>query len=173
MLLPVLTKMGRRVLHTVALGSASVLKAITNYLPIANLMFCTEVLTVAKASGMDLATVYEAIKISSGTFFVHETESQVILNGIREISSTMDLVAKEIGLFQEVSDRADVKLELSLLLISIFNDGIEKFGPCELSPNIIKRLEERAALSILADGFPAELEDDEPEEPGSVVKVPS
>ena len=120
---------------------------------------------------MDLATVYEAIKISSGTSFVHETESQLILNGSRDISYTMDLVAKDIGLFQEVADRADVELELSPILIDIFNDGIEKFGPRELSPNIIKRLEQRTGLSILADGFPAEMENDEPEEQGYEVKV--
>ena len=149
------------------------MKVITNYLATANLVSCTEALTVAKASGMDLATVYEAIKISSGTSFVHETESQLILNGSRDISYTMDLVAKDIGLFQEVADRADVELELSPLLINIFNDGIEKFGPRELSPNIIKRLEKRTGLSILADGFPVEMEDDEPEETGYEVKISS
>ena len=91
----------------------------------------TEAFTVAKASGMDLATAFEAIKISSGTSFVPETESQVILNGSSDISFTMEIVAKDLGLFQEVADRADVELELSPLLISIFNDGIEKFGPGE------------------------------------------
>lgn len=173
MILPLLSKLGRRIIHTGELGSASVLKVITNYLATANLVSCTEALTVAKAAGMDLATAYEAIKISSGTSFVHETESQVILNGSRDISFTMDLVAKDIGLFQEVADRAGVELELSPLLINIFNDGIEKFGPRELSPNIIKRLEKRTGLSILADGFPAEMEDDEPEAPGYEVKVAS
>ena len=86
---------------------------------------------------MDLATIYEEIKISLGTSFVHETESQIILNGSRDISFTMDLVAKDIGLFQEVADRADVELELSPMLIIIFNDRIEKFGPRSLLPNII------------------------------------
>ena len=76
-------------------------------------------------------------------------------------------------MFQEVADRAGVELELSPLLINIFNDGIEKFGPRELSPNIIKRLEKRTGLSILADGFPAEIEDDEPEETGYEVKITS
>lgn len=136
MVLPLLTKMGRLIIHTGALGSASILKVITNYLATANLVSCTEALTVAKASGMDLATAYEAIKISSGTSFVHETESQVILNGSRDISFTMDLVVKDIGLFQEVAHRADVELELIPLLITIFNDGIEKFGPPELSPKL-------------------------------------
>lgn len=165
-ILPLLTKMGRRVLHTGELGSASVLKVITNYLATANLVSCCEALTVAKAAGMDLNTAYEAIKISSGTSFVHETESQVILNGSRDISFTMDLVLKDIGLFQEVADRAGVELEVSPLLIEIFKDGVEQFGPRELSPNIIKRLEQATGLDITAPGFPAEMSDDEPEEPG-------
>ena len=170
-ILPLLTTMGRRILHTGPLGSASVLKVLTNYLATANLVSCAEALTVAKAAGMDLGTAYEAIRISSGTSFVHETESQVILNGSRDISFTMDLVDKDIGLFQEVADRAAVPLELSPLLIDIFRDGIERFGPRELSPNIIKRLEQATGLDITAPGFPAEMADDEPEELGYEVIV--
>ena len=169
-ILPLLTKMGRRILHTGALGSASVLKVITNYLATANLVSCAEALTVAKGAGMDLGVAYEAIKISSGTSFVHETESQVILNGSRDISFTMDLVAKDIGLFQDVADRADVPLELNPLLISIFKDGIARYGARELSPNIIKRLEDKTGLSVRAEGFPPEMEDDEDEVPGYEIK---
>ena len=170
-ILPWLTVMGRRVLHTGPLGSASVLKVLTNFLATANLVSCAEALAVAKGAGMDLATAYEAMRISSGTSFVHETESQVILNGSRDISFTMDLVAKDIGLFQEVADRAGVALELNPLLIEIFNDGIAKYGPRELSPNIIKRLEDRSGLDVTAPGFPAEMVDDEPEERGAEIFV--
>ncbi|MBT7800403.1 MAG: NAD(P)-dependent oxidoreductase [Tateyamaria sp.] len=170
-ILPLLTTMGRRILHTGEVGSASVLKVLTNYLATANLVSCAEALTVAKAAGMDLGVAYEAIAISSGTSFVHETESQVILNGSRNISFTMDLVAKDIGLFQEVANRAGVPLELNPLLINIFQDGIEKFGARELSPNIIKRLELVTGLDVTAPGFPEEMEDDEPEEPGEEVIV--
>jgi len=169
--LPVLTTMGRRVLHTGGLGSASVLKVITNYLATANLVSCAEALTVAKGAGLDLGTAYEAIAISSGTSFVHETESQVILNGSRDISFTMDLVAKDIGLFQEVADRASVPLDLNPLLIRLFADGIDRYGPRELSPNIIRRLEDATGLDIRAPGFPAEMADDEPEERGAEVIV--
>ena len=76
-------------------------------------------------------------------------------------------------MFQEIADRVDLELELSPLLITIFNDGIEKFGPRSLSPNIIKRLEQRRGLSTIADGFPAKMEDEEPEEPGYEVTVVS
>ncbi|WP_412553797.1 NAD(P)-dependent oxidoreductase [Shimia sp. MIT1388] len=165
-ILPLLTTMGRRILHTGPLGSASVLKVVTNYLATAHLVASAEALTTCKAAGMDLNTAYEAIRISSGNSFSHETESQVILNGSRDISFTMDLVKKDIGLFQDVADRAGVPLELNPLMISMFDDAIARFGERELSPNIIKRLEEATGLSVLAPGFPPEMVDDEPEEPG-------
>lgn len=170
-ILPLLTKMGRRVLHTGELGSASVLKVVTNYLATANLLSCCEALVTCKAAGMDLATSFEAIRISSGTSFVHETESQVILNGSRDISFTMDLVCKDIGLFNEVANKAGVPLELAPLCEQIFQEGQERYGPREWSDNIIKRLEEATGLDIIAPGFPAEMVDDEPEEPGYEVKV--
>lgn len=165
-ILPLLKSLGRRILHTGPLGSASVLKVMTNYLATANLLSCCEALVTAKAAGMDLNTTYEAIRISSGNSFVHETESQVILNGSRDISFTMDLVSKDIGLFQSIAERHNVPLEISPLLVSIFKDGEAKYGPREWSPNIIKRLEDATGLTIQAPGFPAEMVDDEPEEPG-------
>lgn len=165
-MLPLLTAMGRRILHTGPLGSASILKVVTNYLATANLLTLCEALVTSKAAGMDLSTAYEAIRISSGNSFVHETESQVILNGSRDINFTMDLVLKDIGLFQSVADRAEVPLEINPVLIDIFKDGENRYGPREWSPNIIKRLEEACGLDILAAGFPAEIIDDEPEEPG-------
>ena len=92
--------MGRRVLQTGDLGSASILKVMTNYLATANLLTVCEALVTMNAAGVDLATTYEAIKISSGTYFVHETESQLIFSGARDVSFTMGLVLKDIRLFQ-------------------------------------------------------------------------
>ena len=164
--LPVLQVLGRRILHTGPLGSASVLKVMTNYLATANLVsLCEAMVTMAKA-GMDPNTTYEAIRISSGNSFVHETESQVILNGSRDINFTMDLVIKDISLFQEIAERHRVPLEISPLLKQIFLDGRERYGAREWSPNIIRRLEDACGISILAPGFPAQIADDEPEAPG-------
>ncbi|MEM1383010.1 MAG: NAD(P)-dependent oxidoreductase [Pseudomonadota bacterium] len=169
--LPVLKSMGRRILHTGKVGSASILKVLTNYLATANLVTVCEALVTAKAEGMDLNTTYEAIRISSGNSFVHETEGQVILNGSRDISFTMDLVLKDIGLFDAIAQKHAIPLEVSPLLCKIFRDGIDRFGPRELSPNIIRRLEEVTGQPILAPGFPPEMVDDEPEEPGYEVQV--
>ena len=170
-ILPVMKVLGRRILHTGALGSASVLKVMTNYLATANLVTLCEALTTAKKAGMDLSTTYEAIRISSGNSFVHETESQVILNGSRDINFTMDLVLKDISLFQAIADRVGVPLEISPLLINIFKDGEERYGSREWSPNIVRRLEEACDTKVLASGFPAEMVDDEAEVSGAEVEV--
>lgn len=167
--LPVLSAMGRRILHTGGLGSASVLKVVTNYLASAHLTALCEALAAAKAAGMDLNTTYEAIRISSGNSFVHETEGQVILNGSRDINFTMDLVVKDMSLFLAEAGRADLELELAPRILEIFEDGALRFGEREWSPNIVRRLEEQFGLDIRAPGFPAQMVDDEPEESGREV----
>ena len=170
-MLPVLKVLGRCILHTGKLGSASVLKVLTNYLATANLVSLCEALTTAKKAGMDLNTTYEAIRISSGNSFVHETESQVILNGSRDINFTMDLVIKDVSLFQAIAEREGISLEISPLLIDIFKDGEKRYGSREWSPNIVRRLEESCETDVLASGFPSQILDDEPEKSGEEVFV--
>lgn len=167
--LPLLKILGCRILHTGPLGSASMLKVMTNYLCTVHLVALTEALTTMKVAGMDMNTVYEAIRISSGNSFVHETESQVILNGSRDISFTMDLVIKDVGLFDEIARAHGVPLELSPLVLGIFADGAKRYGPRELSDNIIRRLEDACSVRVLGTGFPAKIVDDSPKEPGHEV----
>ena len=168
--LPVLTTLGRRILHTGPIGSASVLKVVTNYLATVHLAALAEAFAVAHKAGMDMNTTYEAIRISSGNSFVHETESQVILNGSRDINFTMDLVVKDVGLFDRLANLNQVPAEISPLVLDIFKDGQNRYGSREFSPNIIKRLEQACRIRILGSGFPAEMTDDEPEEIGYEVK---
>ena len=170
--LPILTTLGRRVLHTGPIGTASLLKVMTNYLATANLLTLCEAMVTMKAAGLDMGTTYEAIRISSGTSFVHETESQMILNGCRDINFTMDLVKKDIGLFDAIARDHDVPLEISPLMVSIFDDGIARYGARAQSDRIIERLEDATGLKVLAPGFPSEMVDDEPEEPGYEVFPP-
>ena len=169
--LPILKTMGRRVLHTGDLGTASTLKVMTNYLATVNLVSISEALTTMKVLGMDMNVTYEAIKASSGNSFVHETESQVILNGSRDISFTMDLVSKDVGIFNDLAVRKGLDLEIAPMIVDIFKDGEERYGPRELSPNIIKRLEERASVDVLGVGFPPKMIDDELEEKGYEVII--
>jgi 3-hydroxyisobutyrate dehydrogenase len=165
-ILPVLTTMGRKILHTGELGSATILKVITNYLASAHLVALGEAWTIAKKSNLDLAKVYKGIAISSGNSFVHETESQVILNGSYNINFTMDLVLKDTGLFDDLANKLNAPLEISPLIVKIFKDGQKKYGPRAWSSMIVKRMEDLNKIDFRAEGFPSELEDNETEEKG-------
>ena len=165
-ILPVLTIMGRKVLHTGELGTASILKVITNYLASVHLVALGEAWTVAKKSNLDLYKVYKGIAVSSGNSFVHETESQVILNGSYNINFTMDLVLKDTSLFDRLANKLKAPLEISPKVVEIFKDGKAKYGSRAWSSMIVKRMEDLNKINFRADGFPEELVDDEVEQKG-------
>ena len=165
-ILPALTVMGRKVLHTGELGSASVLKVITNYLASVHLVALGEAWTVAKKSNLDLNKTFKGIAVSSGNSFVHETESQVILNGSYNINFTMDLVLKDTGLFDNLAKKLNAPLEISPKIVKIFKDGEKKYGSRAWSSMIVKRMEDLNKIDFRARGFPDELVDNEPEEKG-------
>ena len=165
-ILPILQCMGRKILHTGELGSASVLKVITNYLASVHLAAIGEAWAVAKKSNLDLKKTFKGISISSGNSFVHETESQVILNGSYNINFTMDLVEKDMTIFNELSKKLDLDLEISPYVLNIFKDAKEKFGSRAWSSMVVKRLEDKYNIDFRALGFPEELVDNEPEEKG-------
>ena len=165
-ILPTLTVMGRKVLHTGELGSASVLKVITNYLASVHLVALGEAWTVAKKSNLDLTKAFKGIAVSSGNSFVHETESQVILNGSYNINFTMDLVLKDTGLFDNLAKKLNAPLEISPKIVEIFQDGQKKYGSRAWSSMIVKRMEDLNKINFRAEGFPEELIDNEPEEKG-------
>jgi 3-hydroxyisobutyrate dehydrogenase len=167
--LPVLRIMGRRIIHIGPLGSASVLKVITNYLAFVHLAALSEAWIVASKAGLDPKTTYEAIKASSGNSFVHETESQVILNGSYDINFTVELALKDIGLFLDVARRHGVPTEVADTVTDMFRDTQSRYGPRALSPRIIQRLEDHCRIRVRAPGFPPQLVDLEPEETGQEV----
>ena len=159
--LPVLSCLGRRILHVGDFGSASILKVITNYLATVHLVSLGEAWTIAKKSGLDLNKAFKGIAASSGNSFVHETESQVILNGSYNINFTMDLVEKDVGLFESLAEKLDIDLEISPLVLSIIKDAKEKYGSRAWSSMVVKRLEDKYKTDFRTPGFPEELVDDE------------
>ena len=164
--LPVLKCMGRKILYTGELGTASILKVITNYLASVHLAALGEAWTVAKKSKLNLNKVYKGIAASSGNSFVHETESQVILNGSYNINFTMDLVKKDMKLFNDLSKKLKTPLEISPFVLNIFNKAQKQYGSRAWSSMVVKRLEDKYKLKFRAPGFPKELKDFEIQKKG-------
>ena len=165
-ILPVLKCMGRKILYTGELGTASILKVITNYLASVHLAALGEAWTVAKKSKLNLNKVYKGIAASSGNSFVHETESQVILNGSYNINFTMDLVKKDMKLFNDLSKKLKTPLEISPFVLNIFNKAQKQYGSRAWSSMVVKRLEDKYKLKFRASGFPKELKDFEIQKKG-------
>ena len=168
--MPILSKIGYKILYCGEIGSASTLKVVTNYLASINLLALGEALMVCKKYGLDLSTSYHGIRISSGNSFVHETESQVILNGSYDVGFTMDLVCKDVNLFKKLTKKYQIPADISNLMNKIFNEGKKEYGDRALSTSIVKRMEELCNDDLRASGFPKELIDSEPKKKGIEIK---
>ena len=156
--LPAFEAIGGRVFYIGPLGSASVIKVITNMLAFIHLVAAGEALMLARRGGLDLAQSFEVIKASSGTSFVHETESQVILNGSYDIGFTLDLACKDLHFAHELGSELGVPLELGSLVEQIFVRAREQYGGSAWSPMVVKLLEDAVGTDLRAPGFPSTIE---------------
>lgn len=153
-----LQAMGNKILHMGPLGSAAVIKVITNMLAFIHLVADGEALMLAKRGGLDLAKSWEAITASSGTSFVHETEGQLILNGSYDIAFSMDLALKDLGFALGFGREFGVPLDLAGVTQQTFVKGKAAYGGAAQSTQIVKLLEDVLGTDLRADGFPSRLE---------------
>ena len=155
--LPMLQAMGGEIIHMGPLGSAAVIKVITNMLAFINLVAVGEALMLAKRGGLDLAQSFHAIKASSGNSFVHETEGQLVLNGSYNINFTMDLACKDLGFATQLGRDFGVPLEVAGLVEQTFIRARSQYGGSAWSSQVVKLLEDALSTDLRAAGFPAEL----------------
>ena len=155
---PAFAAMGGTILHMGPLGSAAVIKVITNMLAFIHLVAAGEALMLAKRGGLDLARAFHAIKASSGNSFVHETESQLVLNGSYDIAFTMDLACKDLGFAMRLGQQFGVPLDLAGMTAQTFIRAREAFGGQAWSTMVVKLLEDALRTPLRAEGFPARLE---------------
>ena len=154
---PALEAMGGEIFHMGPLGSAAVIKVITNMLAFIHLVACGEALMLARRGGLDLAQAFHAIKASSGNSFVHETEGQLILNGSYDIGFTNDLALKDLGFAMQFGREFGVPLELAGLTNQIFVKAKEVYGGSAWSTQVVKLLEDALKTDLRAPGFPERL----------------
>jgi 3-hydroxyisobutyrate dehydrogenase len=152
-----LEAMGGPIFHVGPLGSASVMKVITNMLAFVHLIAAGEALMLAKRGGLDLAQAYHVIKASSGASFVHETESQLVLNGSYNVGFTMDLACKDLGFAMTLGRELGVPLDLAAITAQTFIRAREAYGGGAWSTQVVKLIEDALHTDLRAPGFPAEL----------------
>ncbi|MBX3580378.1 MAG: NAD(P)-dependent oxidoreductase [Rhizobiaceae bacterium] len=140
------------------IGSAAVIKVITNMLAFIHLVAAGEALMLAKRGGLDLAQAYHAIVASSGNSFVHETESQLVLSGSYDIGFTMDLALKDLGFALAMGEEFGAPLDLATRVNAIFEEGKKAYGGGAWSTQIVKLLEDATGTDLRAPGFPEKLD---------------
>ena len=155
---PAIRAMGNQVFHMGPLGSAAVIKVITNMLAFIHLVADGEALMLAQRGGLDLGQAWRAIAASSGSSFVHETEGQLILNGSYDIAFTMDLALKDLGFAMGFGREFGVPLDLAGQTLQTFVKGKTVYGGQAQSTQIVKLLEDALQTELRAAGFPARLE---------------
>ncbi len=155
---PAMEAMGNKLFHIGPLGSASIIKVITNMLAFIHLKATSEALMLAKRGGLDLGQAWHAIAASSGNSFVHETEGALILNGSYDIAFSLDLALKDLGFALGFGREFGVPLDLAAATEQTYIAAKAAYGGAAQSPMIAKLLEDVLGTDLRADGFPARLE---------------
>ena len=155
---PALSVIGKRLFHMGPLGSAAIIKVITNMLAFIHLKATSEALMLAKRGGLDLGQAWHAIAASSGNSFVHETEGALILNGSYDIAFNIDLALKDLGFALGFGKEFGVPLDLASVTNQTYIAAKAAFGGEAQSPMIAKLLEDLLGTDLRAEGFPARLE---------------
>ncbi|MFC3087113.1 NAD(P)-dependent oxidoreductase [Tabrizicola soli] len=155
---PALSTLGQRIFHMGPLGSAAVIKVITNMLAFIHLKATSEALMLAKRGGLDLGQSWQAIQASSGNSFVHETEGALILNGSYDIAFSVDLALKDLGFALGFGKEFGVPLDLASITHQTYIAAKAAYGGEAQSPMIARLLEDLLGTDLRAPGFPARLE---------------
>ena len=102
--MPVFEAMGKKIVHTGELGSASNIKLLNQMLNAGNSAVTCEVLCVAKKMGVDLHTLYDIVNDSSGGSFVFKNNTpRYVFTKDHEPGFRLDLMKKDVGLFIEIA----------------------------------------------------------------------
>ena len=152
--LPLLEILAGQVIHTGDIGSASLIKVISNLLCLVDLVAAGEALMLAKKGGLDLAKCYQAICASSGTSREFEDWAPVILNGSLNTGFTTDPGLKDLGFVVDLGEKYQVPLKLTHLVKSLFEASRDKYGGDAWTPHVVKMLEEEVGDELRAEGFP-------------------
>ena len=153
---PLLEIVGDPVLHLGPVGSASIVKVMTNMLAFIHLWSLGEGLMLCKEAGLDVGATYEAIKNSCGNSFVAETEGPPILNGSYDYGFTLELAAKDMRLVKEIAQEHTVPLEMGSLADQILTRAMRRYGGKFWSTGVVKMLEDDLGSDLRAPGYEPE-----------------
>lgn len=123
----VLSAMGKKLIHTGEVGSASNIKMLNQMLGAANTAIVCEVLNISRKLGIDDNIMYDVIKDSSGSSFVFNSYMPT-----RHIphdytaSFKLALMNKDVGIFKETADELKGFTPISNLVSQVYQAMVNR-----------------------------------------------
>ena len=148
---PLLSHLGL-VIHCGALGTGNVVKLVTNQLWFIAAAAIGEGFAIGVGNGVELGTLWHAIKESVGDSFVVRHDAPSIFAGHYDPSFSLDLCRKDLGLIRELGENVPALLPMTDAAIAAFGAAIDRYGPDAAELHVAKRIEDDAQLSFRLDG---------------------
>ncbi len=148
---PVLQHLGL-VIHCGPLGAGNVVKLVTNQLWFIAAAAIGEGFATGIANGVELATLWGAIKESVGDSFVVRHDAPSIFAGHYDPSFSLGLCMKDLGLIAELGENVHAALPMTAAARSAFGLALDRYGAEAAELHVAKRIEDDANLSMRLAG---------------------
>ena len=148
---PVLDNLGL-VIRTGELGSGNVVKLVTNQLWFIHAAALGEGLALGLANGVNVETLWHAIKESVGDSFVARHDAPSIFAGHYDPSFSLDLCLKDLDLIEGLSASLPSPLMLTSAANKLFEEAAQRYGREVGELHVAKRIEDDNDLSFRMDG---------------------
>jgi 3-hydroxyisobutyrate dehydrogenase-like beta-hydroxyacid dehydrogenase len=140
--------MGRNVFHVGALGQGLAMKLVNNMLVQVNTVAVAEALVLGVKAGLDPQTIYDVVRVSTGTSFAFETRVPRILERDFAPGGTVDISFKD----QELETQFAKQLGVPLLLANVSQQVYQMARAAGLNKEdgsaIVKVLERLAGVTV-------------------------
>ena len=148
---PVLQHLGL-VVRCGALGTGNVVKLVTNQLWFIAAAAIGEGFATGIANGVELATLWGAIKESVGDSFVVRHDAPSIFAGHYDPSFSLGLCMKDLGLIAELGENVNADLPVTTAAQRAFALAADRYGADAAELHVVKRIEDDANLSMRLEG---------------------
>ena len=118
---PLLKMMGKKFFHMGPLGSGYAMKLMNNFLSAVAIAATSEVVAIARKSGIPAERVLEVLKNSTGTNDAVARKFPQYILPDREIGFTIELMHKDIKTYLQFAERTAVPTFLSGMVFQIWN----------------------------------------------------
>jgi 3-hydroxyisobutyrate dehydrogenase-like beta-hydroxyacid dehydrogenase len=133
----VLSAMGKKLIHTGEVGSASNIKMLNQMLGAANTAIVCEVLNISRQLGVDDNIMYDVIKDSSGSSFVFNNYMPTRhIPGDYTASFKLALMNKDVGIFADTASELKGFMPISNMVSQVYQAMVNR-GHGDMDFNII------------------------------------